>query len=391
MAVTLVINPGSSSKKYALFESGRLLVVKHFERDGSEFAMCTTKSGGEKQCQMISFETFQNPLRGVVDDLVREHYFTNLNDVTRVGVRVVAPGSHFQQHTVIDDAYLLELRRREATAPLHISMTIREIEQARMELPHSKIVAVSDSAFHKTMPPHSRQYSIDRNDTAAYDIYRFGYHGLSVSSIVERIHAVTGVEPAKAIVAHIGSGVSLTALRDKQSIDTTMGFAPSSGLVMGTRAGDIEPGALLELMRVKNMGVFDTLTYLNTRGGLFGVGGDSDLRQILEGSARGDVPQTEALALFTYHIKKTIGAYTAALGGLDVLVLTATAAERNPTIRAKILAGLESFGILVDREKNEALVGKEGVISTIDSPVKVAIMRTDEMGEIARVTERLSI
>lgn len=363
--------------------------MKHLERDGKYFRLTTRSDKQPESTEAISAEVFASPLRSVIDDFVRLGFFNNLQQVGRVAVRIVAPGTLFQKHQIIDEFYVHELRKREASAPLHVPVALKEIMSIQTELPQSLLVGVSDSAFHSTMPSPARLYSIERKDTADFDLYRFGYHGLSVGSVAERIHAVSGIEPARAIVVHVGGGVSVTALDHLKSVETTMGFSPSSGLMMGSRAGDLEPGALLELMRVKNMGPFDTHTYINSRGGLFGVGGDSDLRHILEGAARGDVPQTEALALFVHHIKKAIGSYVAILGGLDAIVLTATAPERNPTVRSKLLSGLEHLGIKLDTDKNESLIGKEGVISTHDSPAKVVVIKTNEMGELARLAESI--
>jgi acetate kinase len=246
-------------------------------------------------------------------------------------------------------------------------------------------MAASDSAFHASKPVMAARYSIARSDTEDLDVRRFGYHGLSVQSVVRRIHAVTGKNPGRIIVAHIGSGVSITAIKDGKSIDTTMGFAPGSGLVMASRAGDLDAGALLELMRRKSMGINDAYTYLHTRGGLQGMAGEADFRHVLERHAKGEEDAVQALQIFSYQVKKQLGAMMAILGGVDCLVLTATAAERSPVLRAMCVQGLESLGLELDSDKNEEHVSREGVISISNAPTKIVVMKTDEMGEMQRI------
>lgn len=391
MAFTLVIYPGTSSKKYALYEGERLRVVKQFERDQTGCTVCSITHQGRGQCLPIEPEVFQVPLRRVVDDLFKEGEIKNLYDIEQVGIRVVAPGTTFQQHAYITDVYLHDLRTQEAIAPLYIPPILTEIEASLRELPKAKLVAVSDSAFHATMPDCARRYSIDHADAERHDVYRFGYYGLSVASVVRRMKTTLGGIPPRTIVCHVGSGVSVTALRNGQSVDTSTSFNPNSGLMMSAQAGDLDTGALLELMRVKNMRVFDAHTYLNTRGGLQGVAGDADLRHVLDGVTRHNEAAVRALNLFVYHLQKQIGSYLAVLGGLDALVFTATAVERNPAIRALIVEPLQQLGMVLHQETNERLIGNEGVISTADSPTTIAVVKNDELAEIAQVAQSFSV
>ncbi len=386
MAVTLIVNPGSASKKYSLVSEGRVIASFRFERNEQIYEVCVDYNGEQQKCEGVSFETYGTALRHVLDTAVNSKVIASLHDITHVGVRIVAPGSYFQEHRIVDAVYLDRLRDREAAAPLHVPHTVRELDQLFLELPHAIIVGVSDSAFHATLPAVARLYPIEADDAKTYDIHRFGYHGLSYASLSRQLPTVLGSKASRVIACHIGSGMSMTALKDGVSIDTTMGFGPGSGLMMGARAGDLEPGALLELMRVKNMKFFDTQTYLQTRSGFKGLTGEADFRHLLERYASGDEAATAAFALATYQFQKTIGAFTIALGGLDAIVLTATAAERSSALRAILLSGLAWCGIELDKERNDALVAADGMISKEGAAVPVYVLRTNEFGELLKVT-----
>lgn len=384
MGSTLLVNTGSSSKKYALFTDGTQVLQVQFEQTGKGFEVCTAANASLQKCEGIEESQFVHTFEAVLQIAKREGVLAHGNDITAVGVRIVAPGTFFQAHTVIDDAYIQALRTVKDAAPLHVPSTLYELETLRQALPEAKFFAISDSAFHATMPSRARRFAIPPEDTQAYDLYRFGYHGISVASVVERIPQVLSYLPERTIVCHIGSGVSVTALLNGESVDTSMGYAPGGGLVMGSRAGDIDTDALFALMRASHMREYDAQMYLQTKGGLRGLYGNSDLRGVLEGVACKQERAIEAFEHFTYPIRKTIGAYIAALGGVDALVLTATACERNPAFRKMLLEGLEVFGISIDEDKNDACVGRSGVISTDLSEVSVVVVQTAEMAQMHR-------
>jgi acetate kinase len=349
--------------------------------------VCTEQDGQQQKCAGVSGEDFSRSLRQVLDRYLRTNVISNLHDITAVGIRLVAPGTFFQSHRIIDEVFIHKLREREGAAPLHIPHTLAEIAVVGAELPHAQFVAVSDSAFHRTLPSAARNYSIEVEDTLKFDIHRFGYHGLSVASVVRRFNELRGELPSRVIVCHIGSGVSMTAVKDGVSIDTTMGFGPDSGLIMGTRAGDLDAGALLELMRVKNIRSFDTLSYIQTRGGLRGLSGEADFRFVLERAAQKDTAAVAALEHFTYRFQKELGALQMVLGGVDAIILTATAAERSASLRQHVLSSLGWFGVDVDTAKNDALISHDGIISSPSSPVLVMVVRTQEIEEMARVVK----
>lgn len=356
-----------------------------FERRGDGAEICTEHNTEQQKCVGVDVEIYRSALAHVLDTAKSSGIISEVSDINKVGVRVVSPGTFFQHHRLIDDAYISELVAREAIAPLHIPVILQEIKQVRALLPSSILVATSDSAFHSTMTILAKTYSIKSEDTKECDIYRFGYHGLSCASVLRRSIDIMGSKN-KIIIAHIGSGVSLTAVREGKSIDTSMGFSPASGMVMGTRAGDVEAGALLELMRVREMDISAVRHYLQNDSGLKGIAKESDLRHLLERKVQGDKDAINALELFAYQFKKQFGSLVAVLGGLDAVIITATAAERNPAIRS-LLLGSVGFGVELDESVNELLINHDGIITSKDSKVAVALIRTDEFMEMARLVD----
>jgi acetate kinase len=389
MARTLVINTGSSSKKYAIYDDGREILYVTVTRETDEIRCGIRKDGTWLGDEHIDEAEYTNSITRVLAIAKKHRSIDGVNTIATVAIRVVAPGTFFARHRVIDAEYIDALRAVVPAAPLHIPPALAEIEAVRTALPDATHVAASDSAFHSTKPAEAARYSIQNEDVENLDVRRFGYHGLSVQSILHRLHAVTGTNPARVIVVHVGSGVSVTAVRDGESIDTTMGFAPGSGVVMASRSGDIDAGALLELMRRKSMGIHDAYTYLHTRGGLFGMSGEADFRHVLERHAVGDTDATMALKVFAYSVRTALGSMLAALNGIDCVVLTATAAQRSPVLRAMCVSELTGLGITIDREKNEEHVSRDGVLSPPGSTCKVVVMQTDEMGEMNRVATQL--
>lgn len=390
MALILVVNPGSVSKKYALYDDRTPVMQFMFEHTVSGHEVCTHIGDAVPECVSITQEEYQNSFSHVAEK-TKAYLEKKLAKLSAVAVRVLAPGKQFQNHQVIDDAYVITLRQKELSMPQHVPFILQEIQNSKQEFSEVKLVAVSDSEFHKTMPQQARDFSIDRSDAETYDIYRFGYHGLSVASVVKRIHPVTGNNPSRTVVCHVGAGVSVTAVKDGKSIETSMGYSPSSGLPMGSRVGDIDPGGLLQLMRAKNLKPSEAEMYLHTKGGLYGLAETADIRHLLDRRSRGDAIAKQSLELFFYHIQKAIAASTVALGGIDMLVLTGTACTRSSEVRAHIVSGLEYLGLSIDDNRNDVLAGQDGVCSTQKSEVKVVTIRTDEMGEMAQAVELLDL
>ena len=387
MALTLVSNPGSSSKKYALYRDGRESLFFEIAKQQPDAWIRVRKGSTWVIDEGLPERFYTHSIERVFAIAKTYGVLSSIEEIDQVGVRVVAPGQQFQTHQLITPEFLKQLRAKVGSAPLHIPPVLKECEYLVRHLPNVPLVAVSDSAFHSQKPEHAAHYTIPDHDARRFDIYRFGYHGLSVASVMRRLHAVSGHDHERVIVCHLGSGASITAVKNGVGIDTSMGFSPGSGLVMASRAGDLEPGAVIELMRVQNMTPLDMYTYMQTRGGLQGVAGINEFRLVIERAAGGDESARKAMRMFAYSVKKHIGAFVAALGGLDCLVVTATAGERSPVMRRQCLSDLDYLGISLDHDRNEELAGKEGTISPSGAPVQVVVMRTDEMEEMRRQAE----
>ena len=385
MDITLIVNPGSSSKKYALYEGAREVFSALYERTDKGFGKCLEVNKTRELCEDATEGQYEDALRDVLARARDAGVLSVSSRITRVGVRIVAPGSFFTTHRVIDSAYIRKLQSVRESAPLHVPHQLSELGVLREVFKDARIIGVSDSAFHATMPPHARRYSISKKDAELYDLYRFGYHGLSLASVVRQIGKDTGRVPGKMVICHIGSGISVTALQDGKSVDTTMGFAPTSGLIMGTRAGEIDPSALIYLFKQQKQQLDLTERTVSEAGGLEGLLGNGDLRVALDRMSKGDVDAKTAVHMYINGIRKAIGGMTAILGGLDMLVFTGTAPERNPLVRQLLTKHFEYMGAEIDADENERLGARAGVFSKESSKVIVAIVHTAELSEIAHV------
>lgn len=389
MSTTFIVNSGSASKKYGLFCAGTCVLQLHYEQTFSGFEMSVQTAAGQQQSSSISSADYAEAFTQAAAEAVRYIKNHRLEDVTQVVVRVGAPGVFFQTHAEATADYLKILRIKEKSAPTHISPIIREIELSQQCFTQARIFTASDSAFHSTLPSHVRECSLPPELTKTHELYRFGCHGLSVSSAVRRIHSVIGIDPARMVVCHIGNSVSVTAVHTGKSIETSVGHAPASGFPIGSCAGDVDATTLLNLMRLKNLRPAEAELLLNTSGGLMGLAGTADLRVLLKRRAQHDAVAIHALDMLVYKIQQAIAGATAALEGLDVLVFTATAGVRSSELRALILKKLSYLNIKINEERNDMAVGKDGIISERNSPVKVVVLKTDEMGEMNAVVQQI--
>lgn len=308
--------------------------------------------------------------------------------IAGVGHRVVHGGAKLLEHQIITDQVIAELKR---TVPLdlaHLPREIALIEALQRKLPNVPQVACFDTAFHRDLPrvaqilPIPRRYSDE-------GVRRFGFHGLSYAYLIEELRRVAGAQAAngRVILAHLGSGASMVALREGKPIDTSMAFTPTAGLVMGTRPGDIDPGLLVYVMRAEKLSLEAMDDFLSKQCGMLGVSQtSSDMRDLIERRQQGDARAAEAIELFCYQAKKFIGAYAAALGGLDTLVFSAGIGEHSPEARAGICQGLEFLGVAIDPKRNAF---NSTVISTDNSRVTARVIPTDEEQMIARSTRRV--
>lgn len=384
MDTTLIVNPGSSSKKYALYKGSTEVFSVLFEKIESGFAQCVEVNNVRQACEGVTAGQYDDALIFALEQARVLGILKDSSHIQRVGIRIVAPGTFFTVHRIIDTAYVRNLTAVRDAAPLHVPHQLAELALLRNVLPHARAIGVSDSAFHATMPPHARRYSLPKKDAEAYDLYRFGYHGLSLSSVVRQLGSEMGRVPERVIVCHIGSGVSVTALKNGRSVDTTMGFAPTSGLMMGARAGEIDPSAFTYLFKRQGNDMDRTERAVSEEGGIKGMLGNGDLRIALDRASRGDHEASVALNMFIHGIRKAIGAMSAVLGGVDVLVLTGTAPERNPYVRTLVASGFEFLGITIDEKKNDDLGEHAGIFSDETGAI-ARVVHTNEQYEIAAV------
>jgi acetate kinase len=377
MAITLVVNPGSTSRKYALYRDGALLASVQVERTPQGVESCVTEVNGIATCTPLPGDALEDALVRTLAYFTTQGIVANPESISQVAVRVVAPGERFAVHGRIDEAYIEALARVAYLVPVHIPIVLHEIRMLRTVLPEVSLIAVSDSAFHQTAYPETTLQSL-----GVPALRRFGYHGLSVASVAHRVQQFVDPAPSRIIVIHVGGGVSVTAVKDGRSVATSMGFTPASGMLMGGRGGDVEAGTLLAFMHEHSLAPSEALTHLYTEAGFKAVAGVSDLRMLLEHAAAHDAQAALALAAFLHQLRSWIVSHIVLMGGVDAVVLTATAVQRNPDLRAKIFDRLELFKLVLDAAKNEVLIGKEGRIEAKGS-LPVVVMKTDEMREMA--------
>jgi acetate kinase len=367
MTAVLAVNAGSSSLKYALFGSGESssrLISGKLERIGEPGGPANHAACMEPLLAQVT------KAGGVID---------------AIGHRIVHGGPRYLESTRVSRELLAELRRLSSWDPEHLPSEIALIEALAQRFPDTPQVACFDTAFHRDLPPVSRILPIPRKYEAA-GVRRYGFHGLSYSYLVEQLRREPEGLPQRLVLAHLGNGASVAAVRDGRSIDTTMGFTPTAGLPMSRRAGDIDPGLVAYLARTEGMTAEGFDEMVNTKSGLLGISEtSSDVRDLLQ-REKDDVRSAEALAIFCYRVKQTIGGFAAALGGLDTVVFSGGIGEQAAEIRARILEGLEFLGIVLDPARNAA---HAAVITRDDSRVRGRVMRTDEESEIARATREV--
>ncbi|MBI5152891.1 MAG: acetate/propionate family kinase [Parcubacteria group bacterium] len=385
---SLVINMGSASKKYALYEGEEELATYHFEKEDGSFIVTEAFNNAKEKLLLTENEYTQS----TAFLLKRLKTKDGTLVVEQIGIRVVAPGTYFHATQPVTQEYITKLEEALLKAPLHIAPTLEEIKLLPSLFPGKQIIAVSDSAFHTTMTESAQFYALPIEIIRKYDIYRFGYHGISMQSIMRTLKESINPLPQNIIICHLGSGSSIAAIKDGKSYDTSMGFTPLEGLPMGTRVGNIDPGVITHLAKQLNLSPDDLDTYLNTQCGLHGLSGKTaDVRELLTLEQQGDEDAERTLNYFNYHVKKYIGAYTAALNGIDLIVFTAGIGERSSIMRARILNDLDGIGIKINKEKNETTSSENiSFIEDETSRVKIAVIKTNEMKEIMMSIKQVS-
>ncbi|MEU5884252.1 acetate kinase [Spirillospora sp. NPDC047279] len=378
----LVLNCGSSSIKYRLLDpaTGTLAsgLLERIGEQNGRLEHSTAESAREDR-----YPDHEAGLRAILD--VFESEGPALTDVVAVGHRVVHGGDRFSDPVVIDDAVEKAIDELSPLAPLHNPANLEGIRVARGVFPDLPHVAVFDTAFHQTLPPHAHTYAVPRSWASDLGVRRYGFHGTSCAYVSRRAAEMLGrpYEETNSIVLHLGNGASATAVQGGRSVETSMGLTPLEGLVMGTRSGDIDPALPAYLARVADMSLLEVDTALNKHSGMLGLAGAGDLREVWRRANADDADAREALDIYCHRIRKYVGAYYAVLGRVDAIVFTAGVGENDAGIRARSLSGLDRLGITVDTARNTTPSRKERQISPDHAEVRVLVIPTDEEREIA--------
>lgn len=392
----LVLNCGSSSVKYKLIEikANKVLAEGGIEKIGLPDAFIKFKFGNEKIQQDLDINDHVGAIKSILDNLTSKEYgcIKDFKEIDAVGHRVVHGGEKFNKSVLINDEVIAKIKECYGIAPLHNPVNMAGIDAINEVLPEVPQVGVFDTAFHQTMPAKSYMYALPYKYYAEDGVRRYGFHGTSHRYVSQRVCEFLGVEPKgkKIITCHVGNGGSITAVKDGKSVDTSMGLTPTEGLMMGTRCGDVDPGALIFLMDKHNLSSKDMLNMVNKESGLAGVSGvSSDMREITTAAKQGNEKAILSLEMYEQRITKYVGAFAAEMGGVDIIVFTGGVGEHQSSTRANVCNPLRFMGVEIDDAANDANNGYEGIISTPNSAVKVVVIPTDEEYMIAKDTEAI--
>ena len=388
MSAVLVVNSGSSSLKYQLIDAGseEALASGLIERIGEASGHIRHTGPRGRWETTLAIPDHTAAFRVMLDAFETEGPSLDENPLAAVGHRVVHGGKRFFEPTIVTPLVEINIEDLSDLAPLHNPANLQGIRAAKAAFPDVQHVAVFDTAFHQTLPPEAYTYAIDAALADKHRVRRYGFHGTSHKYVSEAAAEFLGrpLGELKQIVLHLGNGASACAVDGGRSVDTSMGMTPLEGLVMGTRSGDLDPAVLVHLARRAGLGIDDLDELLNRRSGLLGLSGRGDMRDVRHAAESGDAAARLALDTTVHRLKHYIGAYTALLGGLDVLTFTAGIGENDGRLRAEVCAGLEALGIRLDPERNAAASSEARRISADDSRVTVLVVPTDEELEIAR-------
>lgn len=390
----LVVNCGSSSLKFQLIDSETEEVAASglCERIGLDGALIY-KVNGDKIKQEIDLPDHEVAIKKVLDTLLDKEIgvLISLDEIGAIGHRMVHGGEKFSSSVIINEEIIKQIETCNDLAPLHNPANLLGVRACQEVMPGVPNVVVFDTAFHQTMPSKAYLYALPKEYYEKYGVRRYGFHGTSHSFVSKRLAELAGLDinNSRMIICHIGSGASISAIKDGKSVDTSMGMTPLEGLMMGTRSGDMDPAIIEFICQKENITVQEMTTILNKKSGALGLSGlSNDYRDLVEAAQGGNQDAINALDVMVYRVIKYIGAYYMALGGVDAIALTAGVGENNLELRAKIVEGLAAIGIKLDVEAN-AVRGDERKISTDDSAAQVWVVPTNEELAIARETARL--
>ncbi len=384
----LIINAGSSSIKFEVLQMPNEKVVCSgmIERIGSDDAILKYRSDTVEIEEVAAIATHNEALQRIAGFLLdpQRGSIKNVKEIDAIGHRVVHGGDSFAETTLITEKVKAEIQEYAALAPLHNPHNLEGIKVAEKLFPKAKQVAVFDTAFHQTMPVTARKYAIADAFFTEHQIKVYGFHGTSHKYVSEKAKAYLGNTSSKIISIHLGNGCSMTAVVNGKSRDHSMGFAPSNGLIMGSRSGDIDHSIIFYLIDTLGYTPEQVNTLLTKQSGMLGLTGFTDLRDIQAGAENGNADCQLALDMNAYRIKKYIGAFTAAMNGLDAVVFTAGIGENSATLRKLVCADMDYLGLTLDDEKNESSSKSQMEINTEDSKVKILVIPTNEELEIAK-------
>lgn len=389
----LVINCGSSSIKYKLYEMDdqSVLAAGGIEKIGLEGSFLKTKINGETKIIESACPTHTEGIKLMFDTLLHPEYgaIHSLDEISAAGHRIVA-GGRFTESQVVTDAMLEEWKQYMDLAPLHSPAHLKGYNAVKQMLPELPQVFVFDTAFHQTMPEKCYMYAVPYKYYENNNIRRWGAHGTSHRFVAARVCEFLGLpsaEGTRIITCHIGNGASISAVKDGKCFETSMGLTPLEGMMMGTRSGDIDASAVLAIMKAEGLNPDEMSDLLNKQSGVLGISGvSSDMREVTQAAEEGNKRAALALEMYSHRIKKYIGSYAAIMGGVDIIVFTAGVGEHQWDVRYNSTSGLEFLGVKLDEAKNRKNFGEEEVISAEDSRVKVVVVPTDEELMIASDT-----
>ncbi len=395
----LVVNSGSSSVKFRIFRhtrDGDLVdlargIVEELFKETARFKYAAGDISFERQLSWPDypfalgaiFKALMDPESGVIK---------SLSEIHAVGHRAVHGGDKFTDSVIIDEQVIAKMEQVKDLAPLHNPANLKGIYQCVSMLPNTPQVAVFDTAFHQTIPEHVHVYPLPYRLYEKEGIRQYGFHGTSCQYVMQRVEHSFGVSGrcSKIVICHLGNGVSVTAVKNGQSVDTSLGFTSVGGMMMGSRVGDLDPGVMQYMLREMKMSSEEFDHVIHKESGLVGVSGRSnDMRELEEAASAGDHRSFLAIHMFAYRLKRYIGAYAAAMGGLDVLVFTAGIGENSSTMRSLVVEGLDFLGLDLDTQRNESKISQDRAISSDKSTVKIVVIPANEEKMIAQEAIRL--
>lgn len=394
MPKILAVNAGSSSLKFQLIEmtTEEEITKGLFERIGLKDSIFTMSTNGSKIEKVLDIEDHSVAVTMLLEHLLSEGVVSSYDEIDGIGHRVVHGGELFSDSVLLTDEIVEKLEEISGFAPLHNPANIVGIKAFKKALPNTPAVAIFDTAFHQTMPEKSFLYALPYEYYEKYGIRKYGFHGTSHKYVTERAAKILNkpLEDTRLISCHLGNGASIAAVKGGKSVDTSMGFTPLAGVIMGTRSGNIDPALIPYIMERTDQSAEEVVDVLNKKSGLLGLSGfSSDLRDITTAAEEGNERAQLALDVFTDRIHQHIGQYAAGMGGVDAIIFTAGIGENSTIVREKVMRGLEFMGVYFDPSLNNVR-GKEAYISYPHSPVKVLIIPTNEEIMLARDTVRIA-